>query len=523
MRILEATKLAASEHPRGTVEETRKMLVSRIVQDSSPNVFEWEGTATENNLWPEPTTMTEEEIASKYMDLQIAFKTDKATLVARLERQQRQRGIAEANFHKELEDLRKGLDALKTLCRDEDTLRKFQNLETQLNVLQRASLRISAASELYGQLQQESKVSMATEIMIKHVEHITRNFDKDHTELEETKKILLENNLVVEEDPPRSRGATGAENTDAEKSGRSLSPQQQRIKALHVISAFRNQVSNAPAHKKSRLSGVLQSSNSKHRSASVNLGWKGSTVHGAAKRKQSDPQETGSRLQQVVPSTPVSLQTVSAPVEDIIPEDTTPDSFPPPTNGTSAIGTIRKHSSHRRRLSFIINPRWSSSSSKQENRERKVSDPIGYHQRHPPKPRSQSIPFTVKFPLLASGSYSEGEETLDSDSEDRADHHGIIQNFKRTVSSCGYQETPKRPGQCARGKAPGAKAPGAKAPWAKAPGAKVPGAKAPGAKAPGAKAPGAKASGAKAPWDKAATLRSNAFCVLASSKVGDVL
>lgn len=40
---------------------------------------------------------------------------------------------------------------------------------------------------------QESRVSKAVEVMIQHVENLKRMYAKEHTELEELKQVLLQN------------------------------------------------------------------------------------------------------------------------------------------------------------------------------------------------------------------------------------------------------------------------------------------------------------------------------------------
>jgi inositol 1,4,5-triphosphate receptor-associated cGMP kinase len=46
---------------------------------------------------------------------------------------------------------------------------------------------MSVLLQIFGAVQQESRVSKAIEVMLTHVENLKRVYEKEHTELEETK------------------------------------------------------------------------------------------------------------------------------------------------------------------------------------------------------------------------------------------------------------------------------------------------------------------------------------------------
>ena len=48
-------------------------------------------------------------------------------------------------------------------------------------------------------MQQEARVATAIEIMLLHVDNLKRSYEKEHNELEETRRILIEHKLLVDE------------------------------------------------------------------------------------------------------------------------------------------------------------------------------------------------------------------------------------------------------------------------------------------------------------------------------------
>ena len=56
--------------------------------------------------------------------------------------------------------------------------------------------------------QQEARIARAVEIMLMYVDNLKRNCEREHTELEESRKLLAANNLSVE-DQWRSAGGLG--------------------------------------------------------------------------------------------------------------------------------------------------------------------------------------------------------------------------------------------------------------------------------------------------------------------------
>merc|ERR1712012_1392367 len=107
-------------------------------------------------------------MGNKFSSLSLAFKTDRITLAERLELQHRQRDIAERNAEDEIRQLKTSVQCLNRLCHQADTREILRSLEKQVGVL----------------LQ---------------VENLKRSYEKEHNELEEARRILIEHKLLVDE------------------------------------------------------------------------------------------------------------------------------------------------------------------------------------------------------------------------------------------------------------------------------------------------------------------------------------
>lgn len=134
----------------------------------------------------------EQELESKFIALSLAFKTDRTTLSKRLELHKRQRDMAEKNVESEFQAMRDHLNALNLKASRPDVRELISKIQNHLDIAQQATSRVSGRSETYGAVQQEERVSRAFEVLVLHVDHLKRLFDKEHKELEETRRILTD-------------------------------------------------------------------------------------------------------------------------------------------------------------------------------------------------------------------------------------------------------------------------------------------------------------------------------------------
>ena len=151
-----------------------------------------------NNI-PSAENLSEQDIETKFSSLSLAFKTDRMTLQERLELQHRQRDIAERNAEDEIRQLKTSVQCLNRMCQQSDTRELLRSLEKQVTVLAQSLQRVSSSSEQFGAVQQEGKVATAIEIVLLHVDNLKRNYEKEHNELEDARRILIEHKLLVDD------------------------------------------------------------------------------------------------------------------------------------------------------------------------------------------------------------------------------------------------------------------------------------------------------------------------------------
>ncbi|XP_049274106.1 uncharacterized protein LOC119401819 isoform X2 [Rhipicephalus sanguineus] len=146
---------------------------------------------------PSSDQLTEEEIENKFTTLSLGFKTDRLTLTKRLELHQRHRDIAEGNIQAELNAIRDLAQTLDSLCTDDERVREVvAQIRNHVDVIQQSTDRVSSQAEVYGAVQQEERMSRAFEVMVAHVENLKRASEREHRELEEARKLLLDHQLM---------------------------------------------------------------------------------------------------------------------------------------------------------------------------------------------------------------------------------------------------------------------------------------------------------------------------------------
>ncbi|CAG0889883.1 unnamed protein product [Cyprideis torosa] len=130
-------------------------------------------------------SLTDKEVEEHYTSLALAFKTDRQTLEDRLDVHARKRDLAEDSMEKELDG------DLLPLCPDSETIEMVAQIQKQLDVVQRSTGRLSSAAEIYGQVQQEARISCAVDVMIRHVENCRRLYDREKHDLDEARLVQL--------------------------------------------------------------------------------------------------------------------------------------------------------------------------------------------------------------------------------------------------------------------------------------------------------------------------------------------
>ncbi|GIY12123.1 inositol 1,4,5-triphosphate receptor associated 2 [Caerostris darwini] len=171
--------------------ETTSIPVPDIAFPSLPNTFLAKLGVHKDSPLP-VEAFDEHDLESKFIALSLAFKTDRATLNRRLELHKRQRDMAEKNVESEFQSMRDHLCALNLKATSSDVRDLISKIQNHLDIAQQATSRVSGRSETYGAVQQEERVSRAFEVLLLHVDHLKRLFDKEHKELEDTRRILTD-------------------------------------------------------------------------------------------------------------------------------------------------------------------------------------------------------------------------------------------------------------------------------------------------------------------------------------------
>ncbi|NWQ59443.1 LRMP protein, partial [Neopipo cinnamomea] len=128
-----------------------------------------------------------------FAHLALAFRCDMFTLQQRVQVEKRARDAAEENIQEELGQCRAALERLGPSCANAGCKEMLEQLQHNLAVLSAAVERATSAAEKLGAVHQEARMSRAAEVMVQHVENLKRHHMREHTELEEMKRLILQN------------------------------------------------------------------------------------------------------------------------------------------------------------------------------------------------------------------------------------------------------------------------------------------------------------------------------------------
>nr|XP_056700786.1 inositol 1,4,5-triphosphate receptor associated 2-like [Euleptes europaea] len=137
--------------------------------------------------------LTEQDVEAAFAHLALASRCDMFTLRQRVQIEERARDAAEENIQQELEECQMLLQKLGQVCLDSRCTAVIEQLKLCVTVLARAIERATVAAEKLGAVHQEARMSWATEVMVQHVENLKRHHLREHTELEEMKRLIQQN------------------------------------------------------------------------------------------------------------------------------------------------------------------------------------------------------------------------------------------------------------------------------------------------------------------------------------------
>nr|XP_057941317.1 inositol 1,4,5-triphosphate receptor associated 2 isoform X2 [Doryrhamphus excisus] len=143
----------------------------------------WSGLSIIDRVGLNSGKMSETDLENTFSQIALAFSCDQYTLKQRLQAEEHARNLAEEN-----------IKALKGLCLDSKRSKILQRLEMCMDILAGTVERISNTAEVLGAVHKEAHVSRAVELMVAHVENVRRRLDRHEAELEEAKKMILQQN-----------------------------------------------------------------------------------------------------------------------------------------------------------------------------------------------------------------------------------------------------------------------------------------------------------------------------------------
>nr|XP_033773753.1 lymphoid-restricted membrane protein-like isoform X2 [Geotrypetes seraphini] len=138
-------------------------------------------------------SLTEQDVEAAFVHLSLAFRCDTFTLRRRVLVEERARDVAEENIQKELEECQSILRRLTSACVDEEQTDMAEQFQQSLTVLAGSIQRVTKAAEVLGAVHQEARMCRAVEVMIQHVDNLKRRHSREHTELEEMKRLIQQN------------------------------------------------------------------------------------------------------------------------------------------------------------------------------------------------------------------------------------------------------------------------------------------------------------------------------------------
>ncbi|XP_036149163.1 uncharacterized protein LOC105830282 [Monomorium pharaonis] len=142
---------------------------------------------------------SELELQKKYTAFSLCLCIDRLTLPRRIAMSIRQRDQSEKNLSSEVANMQQDIQELAPLCMDRESAERVDRVRHRLDMIVRCAHRVSCTAETLGAVHQESRVSRAVLLADKYLHLLHSRCEKLIASVAETKRILLENNITIEE------------------------------------------------------------------------------------------------------------------------------------------------------------------------------------------------------------------------------------------------------------------------------------------------------------------------------------
>ncbi|XP_076669114.1 uncharacterized protein LOC143369266 isoform X2 [Andrena cerasifolii] len=144
-------------------------------------------------------TLLDTEVERKYIAFSIGLGIDRITLHRRLSLSRRNRDLAERNLAGEIQQMHGDIEQLLPLCTDKESIEKVERVRHRLDMVMRCAHKVSCAAETLGAVCQEQRITRAIFVADKYLQTLRSRCELLATEIAEAKRILLENNIVIDE------------------------------------------------------------------------------------------------------------------------------------------------------------------------------------------------------------------------------------------------------------------------------------------------------------------------------------
>ncbi|XP_029165441.1 uncharacterized protein LOC114936427 isoform X3 [Nylanderia fulva] len=188
----------------------------RVFPSLTDNRLQESGIANLSDTSDSRENMSELELQKRYIVFSLCLCTDRVTLSRRVAISLRQRDQSEKNLSCEVQKMQQDIQELAPLCTDRESVERVERVRHQLDMIMRCAHRVSCTAETLGAVYQEHRVSRAILLADRYLQLLQSRCEKLIADVAETKRILIENNIVIEEncgelcdDLPRIRYRSG--------------------------------------------------------------------------------------------------------------------------------------------------------------------------------------------------------------------------------------------------------------------------------------------------------------------------
>ncbi|XP_015112890.1 uncharacterized protein LOC107038357 [Diachasma alloeum] len=154
--------------------------------------------------------LTEEDLERKFVAFSLGLCTDRVTLPRRRALALRQRDYTEHDLAVEIAKMQQSIQEFAPLCFDSETVERIELACHQVEIIAQCAHRVSCTAETLGAIQQEYRISRAIHLADRFLKILRSRCEKLTAEVAEKKRVLAENNIVIDEGNGEGEGLSSA-------------------------------------------------------------------------------------------------------------------------------------------------------------------------------------------------------------------------------------------------------------------------------------------------------------------------